>query len=27
MQERREAVGAAWASPGTTAVENHISVV
>lgn len=27
MQERREAVGAAWASPGTTAVENRISVV
>ncbi|NEU14515.1 BON domain-containing protein [Methylobacterium sp. BTF04] len=26
MQERREAVGAAWASPGTTAVENRISV-
>lgn len=27
MQERREAVGAAWASRGTTAVENRISVV
>jgi osmotically-inducible protein OsmY len=27
MQERREAMGAAWASPGTTAVENRISVV
>ena len=27
MQERREAVGAAWASPGTTAVENRIGVV
>lgn len=27
LQERREALGAAWASPGTTAVENHISVV
>jgi osmotically-inducible protein OsmY len=27
MQERREAVGAACASPGTTAVENRISVV
>ncbi|GJE40275.1 BON domain-containing protein [Methylobacterium persicinum] len=27
MQERREAVGAAWASPGTTAVDNRISVV
>ena len=26
MHERREAVGAAWASPGTTAVENGISV-
>ncbi|MCJ2136945.1 BON domain-containing protein [Methylobacterium sp. J-026] len=27
MQERRAAVGAAWASPGTTAVDNLISVV
>jgi len=27
MQERRAAVGAAWASPGTTAVDNRISVV
>ena len=27
MQERREAVAAAWASPGTTAVDNLISVV
>jgi osmotically-inducible protein OsmY len=27
LQERRDAVRAAWASPGTTAVENRISVV
>ncbi|MCJ2013581.1 BON domain-containing protein [Methylobacterium sp. J-076] len=27
MQERREAVGAAWACPGTTAVDNRISIV
>jgi osmotically-inducible protein OsmY len=27
MQERREAMGAAWASPGTTAVVNDIGVV
>ncbi|MDO9429199.1 MAG: BON domain-containing protein [Methylobacterium sp.] len=27
MQERREALGAAWASPGTTAVVNSIGVV
>jgi len=27
MQERREAVAAAWACPGTTAVDNLISVV
>ena len=27
MQERREAMGAAWASPGTTAVVNSIGVV
>ena len=27
MQERSEAVGAAWASPGTTAVDNRISIV
>ena len=26
MQERRAAVGVAWASPGTAAVENHIRV-
>ncbi|WP_200945624.1 BON domain-containing protein [Methylobacterium sp. Leaf456] len=26
MQERHEAMGAAWASPGTTAVVNEISV-